>query len=129
LAFNRGANWSVMKRWTKSFLACSCFALCGSAASAQIIYSNIGPGFPADSGGNDAEGNTYFSTTFIATNGGNLNTLTMELDGTTQPYLPQVPGTRCYRLTPTENCAPGHTVSQWFNERESMPVNRRPLRV
>jgi hypothetical protein len=67
------------------FLAFSCFALCSSAASAHIIYSNIGPGFPADSGGNDAEGNTYFSTTFIATNGGNLNTLTMELDGTTSP--------------------------------------------
>jgi hypothetical protein len=75
-----------MKVSKRFFLAFAGIALCSSGASAQVIFTNVGAGFPADApsfySGNPS---TFFSTTFIATTGGLLNTLSTDLLGTTSP--------------------------------------------
>lgn len=61
-------------------------ALCWMPAHAATIYSNVGVGFPGDSSTDYfAFSPTYFGTTFTTTGGGNLDTLSLDLKGTTSP--------------------------------------------
>ncbi len=59
--------------------------LCWIPAHAATIYSNVGGGFPGDSVTNYNTTATFFGTTFTTTGGGNLNTLSLDVSGTTSP--------------------------------------------
>jgi len=60
-------------------------ALCWIPAHAATIYSNVGAGFPGDSSALYTTAGTFFGTTFTTTGGGNLNTLSLDIEGTTSP--------------------------------------------
>ena len=60
-------------------------ALCWIPAHAATVYTNVGGGFPGDSGTDYSTSATFFGTTFTTSGGGNLNTLSLDLKGTTSP--------------------------------------------
>jgi sugar lactone lactonase YvrE len=74
-----------MKPSIRLFLAISCIAFSSAAASAGVIYSNIGTGFPGDSNGAYNAGVTFEGTSFTTTSAGTLFSLEFVVKGTTSP--------------------------------------------
>lgn len=72
----------------KTFSLAGFLVLLTASAHAGTIFSNVGPGFPGDSlgyYGDSGPGVTYLGMTFTATGSGNLDTLSLDLQGDTSP--------------------------------------------
>jgi hypothetical protein len=105
-----------MKISTRLLLAVCCIACSSAIASADILYSNIGPGFPADSAGGATTTGTFFGTTFTTTAGGTLYTL--EFDAENLSSAPPI----TVGLYTNLSDAPGTLLESWITSVPAYPT-------